>query len=281
MDRLRRRQVFAAGFPVGGAVLAVDQPVEAHTHDFLELAVLLEGSVASVTRSGTRALEVGSVAVVRPGEWHGYENPAAAVIGNLYLGEELVHAELRWLLEVPGLGRFLLRGGLSLDSLDGVARASVADHLRTLEGPPVPPGSGAAVRAVGAVHGVLGEVARLTLAPQDRPAVSPPVRRMLQLLSRQPAESWTMDRLAADVGHSVSHLHRAFKDQVGITPMAWLTQTRAELAASLLLQTDRPVSWVGRQAGWPDPNYFSRCFRRRYAMSPTAYRERNRGAAVR
>lgn len=84
-----------------------------------------------------------------------------------------------------------------------------------------------------------------------------------------------MERLAGEVGHSVSHLHREFRAQLGLTPMAWLAQTRAELAASLLLQTDRPVAWVGRQVGWPDPNYFSRCFRRAYAMSPTAYRRRN------
>ena len=50
MDRLRRRQVFGSdGYPVAGAVIALDAPVGTHTHDFLELAVLLAG------RSRTRA----------------------------------------------------------------------------------------------------------------------------------------------------------------------------------------------------------------------------------
>ena len=46
MDRLRRRQVFGPdGYPVAGAVITLDAPVETHTHDFLELAVLLTGRV--------------------------------------------------------------------------------------------------------------------------------------------------------------------------------------------------------------------------------------------
>jgi AraC-like DNA-binding protein len=87
-----------------------------------------------------------------------------------------------------------------------------------------------------------------------------------------------MAELAAEVGHSISHLHREFRAQLGFTPMAWLARTRAEVAASLLVQTDRPVAWVGQQVGWPDPNYFSRCFRRAHGMSPTAYRARNASA---
>jgi AraC family L-rhamnose operon transcriptional activator RhaR len=84
-----------------------------------------------------------------------------------------------------------------------------------------------------------------------------------------------MPELAREVGLSVSHLHREFRSQLGITPMAWLARTRAELAASLLLQSDRPVGWIGTQVGWSDPNYFSRCFRRAYGLSPSCYRQRN------
>ena len=48
MDRLRRSQVFGpAGFPVAGAVITLDAAVETHTHDFLELAVLVAGRVST------------------------------------------------------------------------------------------------------------------------------------------------------------------------------------------------------------------------------------------
>ena len=129
--------------------------------------------------------------------------------------------------------------------------------------------------AVGLCCAILAELGHLRLDDDRRPAFSPPVRQLLLLVSRRPAHPWTMSELAGEVGLSVSHLHREFRSQLGITPMAWLARTRAELAASLLLQTDRPVGWVGAQVGWPDPNYFSRCFRRAYGVSPSTYRQRN------
>jgi len=280
MDRLRRRQVFAdGGLPLAGEVLGLDAAVEEHTHDFLEVAVVLGGSVTHLSRSGEQVLTAGAVTAVRPGRWHGYAGPEAAVVGNLYLGEELLHAELRWLLEVGPLGRFLLSGGTAAGRLDDAARERVRDRLAELA--QVHPGRGTAgaVQAVALAVAVLAELARTRLDAGAGPsAVGPAVRHAVLLLGREPQRAWTMTALAAAVGHSVSHLHREFRAELGCTPMDWLARTRAEVAASLLVQTDRPVAWVGQQVGWPDPNYFSRCFRRAHGMSPTAYRARNSAA---
>jgi AraC family L-rhamnose operon transcriptional activator RhaR len=284
VDRLRRRQVFGAdGYPVAGAVVELDAAVPEHTHDFLEIAVVLAGRVSYLDPSGSHELEVGAVTAVRPGQWHGYDHVDQAVVGNLYLGAELLHRDLRWLLDVAGLGRFLLRGGRAPERLGGPARAAVEAQLRTLQGVRAVPATPGAVSAISLGCAVLGEIAQLHLdgvgpsgEPGDsRSAFTPAVRRLLDLLGGQPARPWTMAALAREVDVSASHLHREFRAQLGSTPMAWLARTRAELAASLLLQTDRPIGWVGRQVGWPEPNYFSRRFRQAYGMSPTAYRERN------
>ncbi len=277
MHRLRRRDVFpAGGFPAAGEVVELGAAVEGHTHDFLEVAVLLDGTVTHLTSTGRQPLTAGAVTAVRPGQWHGYAEPEQAVVGNLYLGEELLHRELRWLLDVGDLSRFLLRGGLSSGRLGRDAREGVQARLTELAGVRARPGTAGAVAAVGLATTVLAELARVRLDPgTPTPAFSPAVRRTVLLLGRDPQRPWTMEELAAEVGHSVSHLHREFRSQLGATPMAWLARTRAEVAASLLVQTDRPVAWVGQQVGWPDPNYFSRCFRRAHGMSPTAYRARN------
>ena len=276
LDRLRRRQVFGPdGFPVAGAVITLDAPVETHTHDFLELAVLVAGRVTYTNDSGRYPLEAGAVMAVRPGDWHGYADQHDAVIANLYLGEELLHTELRWLLDVGDLGRFLLRGGLAGQRLDSSARTAVRTRITELADVHAEPARASAVLAVGLCCAALAELGRLRLDDDRRPALSAPVRQLLLLVSRRPAHPWTMPELAGEVGLSVSHLHREFRSQLGVTPMAWLARTRAEIAASLLLQTDRPVGWVGAQVGWSDPNYFSRCFRRAYGVSPSTYRQRN------
>ena len=276
MDRLRRHQVFAdRGLPRAGEVLAVGGAVEVHTHDFLEVAVLLAGTVTHLGPAGPRTLRPGAVTAVRPGRWHGYADPHGAVIGNLYLGQELLHAELRWLLEVGDLSRFLLRGGLALEPWPRRpgrwSGAGSASSPRTR-----PPRDLRRLLAMGLSVAVLAELAGVRLDPgAGTPPFSAAVRQALLLLGRDPQRAWSMAALSAEVGLSVSHLHREFRGQLGFTPMAWLARTRAEAAASLLVQSDRPVSWVGEQVGWPDPNYFSRCFRRAHGMSPSAYRARN------
>ena len=52
------------------------------------------------------------------------------------------------------------------------------------------------------------------------------------------------------------------------------------VAARLLRFTDLSVSEVAHRAGFTDPLYFSRAFKRRHDASPQAYRERARGKSM-
>jgi AraC-like DNA-binding protein len=51
-------------------------------------------------------------------------------------------------------------------------------------------------------------------------------------------------------------------------------------AARLLRFTDLSVSEVAHRAGFADPLYFSRAFKRRHDESPQAYRDRARGKSM-
>ncbi|HET9647025.1 MAG TPA: helix-turn-helix transcriptional regulator [Microlunatus sp.] len=318
MHRLRRADVFGAeAFPLAGGRYLLQDDVAPHTHDFIELAVVLagdplysdslgsdslgSGSLRSGSpqsgspqsgslRSGSpssgafssepgadRRLPAGSVAVVRPGQWHGYAGAAGAEIANLFLGPELVQRELRWLLDLPDLGRFLLDGGVAVGRLDHAQLAGVRDAIIRLERRRGRRGSPASISALGLAYQILGLLAEIPLSPGAGSAVvTPAVRTMLAAMGDRPAEPWTMAELARLTGTSVSHLHREFRAQLGISPLAWLARTRGELAAALLIQTDLPVAEIGARVGWPDPNYFSRVFRRGYGSSPTSYRFLNR-----
>jgi AraC family transcriptional regulator, L-rhamnose operon transcriptional activator RhaR len=56
--------------------------------------------------------------------------------------------------------------------------------------------------------------------------------------------------------------------------MAYLARRRVQMAAALLLHTDRPVTQVGRSVGWPDQNYFARRFKAHFGLSASTYRSR-------
>lgn len=56
-----------------------------------------------------------------------------------------------------------------------------------------------------------------------------------------------------------------------MAPMEYLRKCRLERAASLLAEGSLNVSEVAAKVGMRDPLYFSRAFKARYGMAPTAY----------
>jgi AraC family L-rhamnose operon transcriptional activator RhaR len=96
----------------------------------------------------------------------------------------------------------------------------------------------------------------------------------LKLIDDAPTEPWTLKTLAARAHVEPTYFVRLFRATVGLPPMAYLTRRRLELAVTMLRQDNLPVGDVGVRAGWIDTNYFSRCFRRHFHMTPSKYRAR-------
>jgi AraC family L-rhamnose operon transcriptional activator RhaR len=274
MELYRRRDVFVApDEEVGAARIAVDADIPQHTHDFVEVAFVLAGRARHRSAAGAPILQRGSVVIVRPGSWHAYDLLEPLTVVNLYIAPELLHSDLSWILEHPVLAAALLRGGVRSGSISDevLARATVwLTQLETLAPPRRRPA------LLGLTSCILAELVDTELAgpPVSTRASSPFVRRAMALLAEDISRPWTIAALATETRISQPHLHRSFRSEVGISPLAWLEQLRGETAARLLVQTDLPVSRIGRAVGWTDPNYASRRFRALYAMTPTEYRRR-------
>lgn len=119
----------------------------------------------------------------------------------------------------------------------------------------------------------------------DRPDTSAPawyrahddpiVGQALRLLQHQPAEPWTVAKLAADTGVSRAALARRFATTVGETPMAYLAGWRLALAADFLRQhRDSTIGAVAHQVGYGSAFALSAAFKREFGVSPQQYRTR-------
>lgn len=100
----------------------------------------------------------------------------------------------------------------------------------------------------------------------------PLVRSVIDLLHDDPAHPWTVAGLAGRVGLSRAALARRFTEAVGEAPMSYLAGWRLALAADRLRGSDEPVSRISSAVGYASPFTFSAAFKRRYAVSPLAYR---------
>ena len=102
----------------------------------------------------------------------------------------------------------------------------------------------------------------------------PVVGPALRLLHNDPAAPWTVVSLAAATGVSRAAFARRFSDLVGEPPMSYLAGWRLALAADLLREPHTTVAAAARQVGYGSPFTFSAAFKRRYGVSPKAYRNR-------
>lgn len=64
-----------------------------------------------------------------------------------------------------------------------------------------------------------------------------------------------------------------FKESMGVSPYAYLLGIRLEKAAELLSLSDIPIYEVAYKTGFSDPLYFSKMFKREYALSPKSFRK--------
>ena len=100
----------------------------------------------------------------------------------------------------------------------------------------------------------------------------PVVGRALRLIHTDPANRWTVARLATETGVSRAALARRFTDLVGEPPMAFLTEWRLALAADLLLEPDATIGSVARQVGYGSPFALSTAFKRVRGVSPQQHK---------
>jgi AraC family transcriptional regulator len=84
----------------------------------------------------------------------------------------------------------------------------------------------------------------------------------------------SLESLAAETGLSPFHLHRVFTAVVGETPKQLTFRLRLGRAAVLLLTTDDSVLDIALACGFRSHEVFCRAFRRRFDMTPSAYRKR-------
>jgi AraC-like DNA-binding protein len=107
-----------------------------------------------------------------------------------------------------------------------------------------------------------------------RAHADPVVGQALRLLGDRPADPWTVASLAREVGVSRATLARRFTEEVGETPMAFLTESRLALAADLLCDPKATVAGVARQVGYGSGFALSAAFSRERGISPTEHRTR-------
>ena len=81
--------------------------------------------------------------------------------------------------------------------------------------------------------------------------------------------------LANLVSFSKSHFSRAFKQSLGLPPMAYVKMRRLERAKVLMISTNQQLTEIALICGFADQSHLNRSFRRVIGVSPGRWRRTN------
>ena len=80
---------------------------------------------------------------------------------------------------------------------------------------------------------------------------------------------------AEKLGISFDYMRHCFKEEIGMTPLEYLTQIRIEQAKSYLINSNiYSISEIADMCGFSDQYYFSRVFKKTVGVSPRDYRKK-------
>lgn len=95
---------------------------------------------------------------------------------------------------------------------------------------------------------------------------------VLQYIHAHLTEKLTIDLLSRLAFMSRASFFRAFKAELGISPVEYIIKERLELARSLLSNPYKSISEACFQAGFHDLNYFCRAFKKVQGSTPGLFR---------
>jgi AraC family L-rhamnose operon transcriptional activator RhaR len=273
MELLARHALFpAVGVPIHVNRPQHDGHTPLHQHDFLEIALVVDGKALHRTLHGVATVHPGDVFLLKPGDWHAYERCQGLRLANCNIGLDLLAGPLAWLRDDALLGPLLAAPPEVRLPPDSVERSlGILDRIMELQRDAP---ERRRVDLIGQLLLYLAELGRGMVVGRGRTMTPhPAVDQVVALLSADLARAWSLDHLAASVELDRSYLVRLFRRHTSLSPITWLARARGERAAILLLTTERTVADIGAEVGWPDPNYFGRRFRSLFRQTPSDYRK--------
>ncbi len=101
----------------------------------------------------------------------------------------------------------------------------------------------------------------------------PRLARALVGVHEKPGNTWNLEALAGEAGMSRTQFAVTFKEVLGLTPGAYLSNWRLELARTEL-EAGTQVKTVARMCGFSSAAAFSRAFAKQYGYAPKLERKR-------
>lgn len=121
---------------------------------------------------------------------------------------------------------------------------------------------------------ILQTESRANYIEEEKPDGNDRLAYAIRYIREHLGEALSVERISRQAYMSESTFYRAFKESFGVTPVEFINNERIKQARRLLRDPARKVQEVYHAVGFNSLSYFNRVFKRKYQLSPSAYREK-------
>lgn len=247
-------------------------------HEELEIKLFYEGNATLMIDSDLISVQAGDIILVNPYELHntvqmGAENGKYHLINmslDFFVKQNPKGLDLRYLLLTKGICfQNLIRG-------DGELQEILFRAVKEMDDKPD------SYRMM--IHSLMTEFFLILLrrgTNAEKSGRLPPrdlryywqIEPALHMIRQNYDQRITLEELAEVCGMSKYHFCRIFFQCTNLTAMQCLMEYRLKVANHLLLHTNKNLTEIAQDCGFPDQGYFSRCYKKFYQISPLQHRK--------
>ncbi len=241
-----------------------------HTHDFLEISIVLEGQANYTIEEQKFQLNAGQIMLFNPGTHHGEEQRTGTYSHQLHIGLTNISLDGLKRNHLPTKKAILNLGEYQWEFLDKAWRL-VKEYSEEQ------PEFQLMVKAL--IIEMLVLILRSLEKVQDNTvtlALSKNAKRKQYLvnhaiyyLENHHTQEITLEQLADTLYVSPTYLSKVFKESTGMSPINYLIQVRLKHAKELLANEQLTIREISQAVGYQDAYHFSKLFKKYYGVSPS------------
>lgn len=262
----------------------VSRSIKMHCHDFHEMVYVSSGIGKHVTEQGIYDIGPGDLLIIPPEHGHAYEDRSHMEVVNIMFDLNRLPYPAEQLKDDPYFQAFFSLGDIVSDdfrirnklTLTGDDRRQVESIIHEMLTEYNQQRRARKTRLIGLLSELF--VAIIRFCGTERYASSRDLllmRNILQYIAEHCARMPSIPELAKKFALSQKSLERLFLESVQMTPLSYILDQRLKTAAEKLCSGNRTISETAFECGFPDSNYFTKLFRKKYGVSPRLYRKKS------
>lgn len=257
-----------------------------HTHDCVEIGIVLRGKAAHLYNGDTRFLYPGDVLILAPEQRHSFPEVENFSMCNVLFHPRELNIPQQDLVKFPGFQDIFNPDPDDYESCRHFFHLVDDDfrHIRMLlslmrkEQKNIGR-SGYRSAMLGLFMNFLCHLLRSYCSSNESAVPNyyeQNVESAVKYLKMHYLKPFDLEYLLKISAMSRSNFIKRFRIVAGVSPMQFVIRKRIAHAARMIAVSDLPISQIAIECGFCDSSHFSKCFRNVTGESPRAYRQRMR-----